>query len=183
AHRRAAHPHVLGKFRKCRWTLRIEMVQNAGLVFAQIPPGLVTAHMATVTRKIDCRISIKQPSCSLFHDSHQRLRKCLNRQTKLACSWGFEHATSSGPSHNYDVLVAVPPQDSESAQRVPAACSADAGFNLQWNTFAMKKVERPTPVLVASLDHGFDRLSNAAVGFDSCIPQIIEPAQDIVMPK
>src|SRR5262249_48644483 len=109
--------------------------------------------------------------------------KCLNRQTKLACSWGFEHATSSGPSHNYDVLVAVPPQDSESAQRVPAACSADAGFNLQWNTFAMKKVERPTPVLVASLDHGFDRLSNAAVGFDSCIPQIIEPAQDIVMPK
>src|SRR5262249_18418372 len=40
-----------------------------------------------------------------------------------------------------------------------------------------------TPVLVASLDHGFDRLSNAAVGFDSCIPQIIEPAQDIVMPK
>ena len=47
----------------------------------------------------------------------------------------------------------------------------------------MKEVERPAPVLVAALDHDFNGLTNAAVGFDSGIPQIVESAQDIVVPK
>src|SRR5690242_3552870 len=49
--------------------------------------------------------------------------------------------------------------------------------------FGMKKVERPAPVLVPALNHGLDGLTDAAVGFDPCIPQIIESAQDVVMPK
>jgi hypothetical protein len=73
-------------------------------------------------------------------------------------------------------------QDSESAQCVPAVCPADTGLHLQWNMFGMKEVERPAPVLVAALNHGFDGVTDAAVGFDSCIPQIIESAQDVVVP-
>ena len=46
----------------------------------------------------------------------------------------------------------------------------------------MKEVERPAPVLAAG-NHGFDGITDAAVGLDSCIPQIIESAQDIVVPK
>ena len=47
----------------------------------------------------------------------------------------------------------------------------------------MKEVERPAPILMAALNHDFDGVGNAAVGFDSCIPQIIESAQDVVVPK
>jgi hypothetical protein len=47
----------------------------------------------------------------------------------------------------------------------------------------MTEVERPAPVLVAAPDHGVDGVTDAAVGFDSCIPQIIESAQDVVVPK
>ena len=47
----------------------------------------------------------------------------------------------------------------------------------------MKEVEWPAPVLVAALNHGFDGITDAAVGFDSFIPQIIESAQDVVVPK
>ncbi len=47
----------------------------------------------------------------------------------------------------------------------------------------MTVVERPAPVLVAALNHDFDRIIDAAVGLDSCIAQIIESAQDIVVPK
>ena len=47
----------------------------------------------------------------------------------------------------------------------------------------MKDVERPASVLVPALNHDFDGLTGAAVGFDSCIPQKIEPAQDVVVPK
>src|SRR5262249_52664381 len=47
----------------------------------------------------------------------------------------------------------------------------------------MQEVERPAPVLVAALNHGFDGLTDAAVGFDSCVPQILEAAQDVVVPK
>ena len=47
----------------------------------------------------------------------------------------------------------------------------------------MKEVERPPPVLVASLNHDFDGFTDAPVGFDSCISQIIESAQDVVVPK
>jgi hypothetical protein len=47
----------------------------------------------------------------------------------------------------------------------------------------MKEVERPAPVLVAALSHDFDGFTDAAVGFDSCIPQVIEAAQDVVVPK
>ena len=39
----------------------------------------------------------------------------------------------------------------------------------------MKEVERPAPVLVAALNHNFDGVTDAAVGFDSCIPQIMPP--------
>jgi hypothetical protein len=96
----------------------------------------------------------------------------------------------SDPSHSAGTpqsqllgAVVVPTQDAESAQCVPAACPADIGLHLRWNMFGMKKVERPAPVLVAALNHDFDGLSDAAVGFDSCIPQIIESAQDVVVPK
>ena len=74
-------------------------------------------------------------------------------------------------------------QDSESAECVPAACPAYASLHLQWNIFGMQEVERPASVLVAARDDGFDGLSDAAVGFDSCIPQIIESAQDVVVPE
>jgi hypothetical protein len=47
----------------------------------------------------------------------------------------------------------------------------------------MKEVERPAPILVAALNHGFDGLGDAAVGFDFRIPQIVESAQDVVVPK
>ena len=47
----------------------------------------------------------------------------------------------------------------------------------------MKDVERPAPVLVAALNHGFDGFTDAAVGFDCGIPQIIQSAQDIVVPE
>ena len=47
----------------------------------------------------------------------------------------------------------------------------------------MKEVERPAPVLVAARNQGFDGVNDAAVGFDTCIPQIIESAQDVVVPK
>ena len=47
----------------------------------------------------------------------------------------------------------------------------------------MKEVERPAPVLVAPLNHDFDGLADAAVRFDSCISQIIESAQNVVVPK
>src|SRR5271167_1273455 len=47
----------------------------------------------------------------------------------------------------------------------------------------MKEVERPAPILVAALNHDFDGCIHTAVGFDSCISQIIESAQDVVMPK
>jgi hypothetical protein len=47
----------------------------------------------------------------------------------------------------------------------------------------MKKVERPSPILVAALNHGIDGLADSTVRFDSCLSQIIEATQDIVMPK
>src|SRR5580698_5424601 len=47
----------------------------------------------------------------------------------------------------------------------------------------MKEVERPAPVLVAEFQHDFDGFTQAAVGFDSCIPQIVESTQDVVVPK
>src|ERR1700719_2643900 len=49
--------------------------------------------------------------------------------------------------------------------------------------FGMKEVQRPAPVLVTALHHDFDGVTDAAVGFDSCISQIIESAQDVVVPK
>jgi len=49
--------------------------------------------------------------------------------------------------------------------------------------FGMKEVQRPAPVLVTALDHDFDGFTDATVGLDSCIPQIPESAQDVVMPK
>jgi hypothetical protein len=79
--------------------------------------------------------------------------------------------------------VAVPTQNSERPQCIPAACPADAALQLQWNMFGMKEVKRPATILVAALDHGFDGVTDTAIWFDSCIPQIIESAQDIVVPK
>src|SRR5215470_3433396 len=80
-------------------------------------------------------------------------------------------------------VLVVPTQDSESAQCVPAARPAHTGLHLQRNMFGMKEIEWPATVLVAARDHGFDGFTDAAVGFDSCIAQIIESAQDIVVPK
>ncbi len=47
----------------------------------------------------------------------------------------------------------------------------------------MKEVQRPASVLVPALDHNFDGVTDAAVGFDSCVPQIVQSAQDVVVPK
>ena len=47
----------------------------------------------------------------------------------------------------------------------------------------MKDVEGPAPILMAACNHGFDGVFDAAIGFDSRIPQIIESAQDVVVPK
>ena len=47
----------------------------------------------------------------------------------------------------------------------------------------MKEVEWPAAVLVSARTYDFDCLANAVVRFDSCIAQIIEPAQDVVVPK
>jgi hypothetical protein len=47
----------------------------------------------------------------------------------------------------------------------------------------MEEVQRPAPVLVAALNHAFDGVTDATVGRDSCISQIIESAQDVVVPK
>src|SRR5580700_4509557 len=49
--------------------------------------------------------------------------------------------------------------------------------------FAMKEVERPAPVLVTALNHDVNGFTDAAVGFDSRISQIVESAQDVVVPK
>jgi hypothetical protein len=47
----------------------------------------------------------------------------------------------------------------------------------------MKEIERPSPVLMAALHLAFDGFTDSAVGFDSCIPRIIESTQDVVVPK
>src|SRR5689334_23364001 len=81
------------------------------------------------------------------------------------------------------LCVAVPAQNAESTQCIPAARLADLRLHLQWNEFGMKQVERPAPVLVAALQDNFDGASDATVGFDACVAQVIEPAQNVVMPK
>jgi len=47
----------------------------------------------------------------------------------------------------------------------------------------MKVVERPAPVLVAALNDDFEGFTDAGVGFESRISQIIDSAQDVVVPK
>ena len=47
----------------------------------------------------------------------------------------------------------------------------------------MKQVERPAPVLVAARNYGFNGLADADARIDSRIPQLIESAQDVVVPK
>jgi hypothetical protein len=42
----------------------------------------------------------------------------------------------------------------------------------------MKQVERPSPVLVATLNHDFYRFADTMIGFDSCILQMIESPQN-----
>ncbi len=60
---------------------------------------------------------------------------------------------------------------------------ADGGFHFYWKIFGVEEVERPAAVLVAALDDDFDGFADAAVGFDSCVAQVIEAAQDVVVPK
>jgi hypothetical protein len=79
--------------------------------------------------------------------------------------------------------IVIPAENAESAQGVPAAGAADGGFHLEGNKFGMTKVERPASVLVATLDYNFDRFADAAVGFDSGVAQIVESAQDVVVPE
>src|SRR5262249_8439260 len=57
------------------------------------------------------------------------------------------------------------------------------GLHFQWNTFGMKEIEWPAPVLVATLNYGFDGVIEAAVRFDSCVPHIVESAQNVIVPK
>jgi len=38
-----------------------------------------------------------------------------------------------------------------------------------WNFFGVKEIQRPAPVLVAARDHNFNGVTDAAIGFDSCI--------------
>ena len=92
-------------------------------------------------------------------------------------------ARARRPAFYLPRCVVVPAQDTEGAQRVPPACPADARLHLQWNMFGMQEVERPAPVLVAARPHDFDGVADAAVGLDSCMAQIIESAQDVVVPK
>ena len=47
----------------------------------------------------------------------------------------------------------------------------------------MEEVQRPAPVLVAAFDYDLDGFLDAAVGFDSCISQIVETTQDVVVPE
>jgi len=47
----------------------------------------------------------------------------------------------------------------------------------------MKEVEGPAAILVAALEHRCDRLTEATVGLDSCIAEIIEAPQDVVVPE
>jgi len=47
----------------------------------------------------------------------------------------------------------------------------------------MKEIQRPAAVLVAALNYDFDGFTDAIIGFESCIPQIVESTQDVVVPK
>jgi hypothetical protein len=47
----------------------------------------------------------------------------------------------------------------------------------------MKQVERPSPVLVATLNHDFYRFADTMIGIDSCILQMIESPQNVIVPK
>lgn len=47
----------------------------------------------------------------------------------------------------------------------------------------MKEVERPAPVLVPALNHGFDGITDAVSGLIPAFPKIVESAQDVVVPK
>src|SRR5262249_59607910 len=49
--------------------------------------------------------------------------------------------------------------------------------------FGMKEVAGPAPILVAALDHDFDGVSDATIRLYSRIPQIVESAQDVVVPE
>src|SRR5256885_1054782 len=49
--------------------------------------------------------------------------------------------------------------------------------------FGMKEVERPATVLMAAVHHYVDSVTDAAAGFVACVPQIIESAQDVVVPE
>src|SRR5450755_3343277 len=89
----------------------------------------------------------------------------------------------SRSNRNYHIELSYPTQHSKSAQCIPTACPADAGLHLQWNLSGMKEVERPSPVLMSALNHGFDGVTHAAVGSDSRMPRIVESAQDVVVPK
>ena len=47
----------------------------------------------------------------------------------------------------------------------------------------MEEVERPAPVLVPALHHDLDGFSDAAIGFGAGLSQIIESAQDVIVPE
>ena len=47
----------------------------------------------------------------------------------------------------------------------------------------MKEVERPASVLVTPRNYNLNRFPDAAVGFDPRIAQIVESAQDVVVPE
>jgi hypothetical protein len=47
----------------------------------------------------------------------------------------------------------------------------------------MTQIERPAPVLVSASNHDLDGFTDAAIGPGARIPQIIESAQDVVIPE
>ena len=47
----------------------------------------------------------------------------------------------------------------------------------------MNEVERPASVLVSASDHDFNGFTQAVIGPNARIPQVIESAQDVVIPE
>ena len=47
----------------------------------------------------------------------------------------------------------------------------------------MHEIERPAPVLVAAFDHDIDGFTDSVVGLESCVSQVIESTQDVVVPE
>src|SRR5215472_3806002 len=116
-----------------------------------------------------------------------RAQPCVDHQELPDAAW-IAPLPRSAPSElscesQLTACAVVPAQHPQSAQRVPAACATDGGLHLERNPFGMTPVERPPSILMAAFDHDLDGLLDAAVRFYSRAAQVIESAQDIVVPE